>query len=73
MEPEVEPEYPDYDSVPEEFIEPKAPVDLSTMTKKELLELIPDDIRKTTPPNELKRLTKQELISLVESLRDTEE
>jgi hypothetical protein len=73
VEPEVKPEYLDYDSIPEEFVEPKAPVDLSTLTKKELLELIPDDIRKTTSPNELKRLTKQELISLVESLRDIEE
>ena len=73
VEPEAKPESPDYDSIPEEFVEPKAPMDLSTLTKKELLELIPDDIRKTTSPNELKRLTKQELISLVESLRDIEE
>ena len=72
-EPEVEPEYPDYDEVPEEFVEPTPEVDLSRLTKKELLELIPDDIKETTSPKELKRLTKQELISLVESFKELEE
>jgi hypothetical protein len=70
VEPEVEPETVDYDGIPEEFIEPEAPVDLSKMTKKELLELIPDDIRETTSPKELRRLSKQELISLIESFRE---
>ncbi|MHA1964916.1 MAG: hypothetical protein ACW97G_10070 [Candidatus Thorarchaeota archaeon] len=70
VEPEAEPEVVDYDDIPEEFIEPEIPVDLSKLTKKELLELIPDDIKETTSPKELKRLTKQELISLVESFRD---
>ncbi|MFW9837004.1 MAG: hypothetical protein ACFFE7_05760 [Candidatus Thorarchaeota archaeon] len=73
IEPEVEPEYPDYDTIPEEFIEPEPEVDLSKLTKKELLEMIPDDIRETTSPKELKRLTKQELISLVESFKDIED
>jgi hypothetical protein len=70
IEPEVEPDVVDYDEIPEEFIEPEVPVDLSSLTKKELLELIPDDIKETTSPKELKRLTKQELISLIESFRE---
>jgi len=69
-EPEVEPEY---DDVPEEFIEPEPVVDLTKLTKKELLDLIPDDIKETTSPSELKRLTKQELISLVESFKNLED
>ncbi len=73
VEPEVEPEVVDYDDIPEEFIEPETPVDLSKLTKKELLELIPDDIKETTSPNELKRLTKKELISLVESFNGIED
>jgi hypothetical protein len=70
IEPEIEPEGVDYDDIPDEFIEPKAPVDLSTLTKKELLGMIPKDILETSSPNELKRLTKQELISLIESFQD---
>jgi hypothetical protein len=69
-EPEMEPETPDYADIPEEFIEPEPVVDLSALTKKELLEMIPDDIRETTSPKELRRLTKQELISLIESFRE---
>jgi len=70
---EVKPEFPEYEKIPEEFIEPAPEVDLTKLTKKELLDLIPADIRESTSPNELKRLTKQELISLVESFRDVEE
>ncbi|MFW9926862.1 MAG: hypothetical protein ACFFDM_08855, partial [Candidatus Thorarchaeota archaeon] len=71
VEPEIEPEVEDY--IPEEFIEPAPKLDLSNLTKKELLDLIPDDIKKSTPPSELKRLTKSELISLVESFLDVDE
>ena len=60
----------EYDDIPEEFIEPETPVDLSKLTKKELLGMIPDDIRETTSPSELKRLTKQELISLIEAFKE---
>ncbi|KXH76316.1 MAG: hypothetical protein AM326_07360 [Candidatus Thorarchaeota archaeon SMTZ-45] len=70
IEPEAEPEYAD---IPEEFIEPEPVVDLTKLTKKELLDLIPDDIKETTSPKELKRLTKQELISLVESFKSSKD
>ena len=66
----MEPESAEYADIPDEFIEPEPVVDLSTLTKKELLEMIPADIRETTSPKELRRLTKQELISLIESFRE---
>ena len=70
VEPDVEPEAADYTDIPEEFIEPEPVIDLSTLTKNELLDMIPADIRETTSPNELRRLTKQELISLIESFKE---
>ncbi|MFX1482859.1 MAG: hypothetical protein ACFFCP_06675 [Promethearchaeota archaeon] len=74
IEPLEEPEAAESEEqVPEEFVEPIPKVDLSTLTKGELLDMIPDDIKATTPTSELKRLTKIELISLIESLLDAEE
>ncbi len=64
IEPEVE--------VVEEIPEPEVPVDLSKLTKKKILDLIPDHIKETTLPKELKRLTKRELISIIELFKDDE-
>jgi hypothetical protein len=47
-EPEVEPDVVDYDDIPEEFIEPEAPLELSNMTKRELLDLILSQRAQTT-------------------------
>lgn len=73
-EPELEPEVEEFDDyIPEEFIEPEPKIDLSTLTKKELLDILPGDIKESTSPKELTRLTKTELINIVESFRDIEE
>ena len=64
------PNHQDYDDIPEEFIEPEPVVDLSALTKNELLKMLPADIRETSSPKEIRRLTKQELINLIESLRE---
>ncbi|MGY5865553.1 MAG: hypothetical protein RTV41_13205 [Candidatus Thorarchaeota archaeon] len=42
---------------------------LSVLTQRELIELIPDDYKETTTEKKLKTLTKKELIELIELLR----
>ena len=44
--------------------------DISKLTKRELLDLIPDEIKKTTTQSDLKRLTKQELLALIDTILD---
>ena len=49
-------------------VRPDIPEDISKLTKRELLDLIPDEVKETTTLDQLKRLTKQELIALIDSI-----
>ena len=53
---------------PKPPVRPDIPEDISKLTKRELLDLIPDEVKETTTLDQLKRLTKQELIALIDSI-----
>jgi hypothetical protein len=72
IESEVEPEVIDYDDLSEVVVTLEAPVDLSKMTKREILDFILDDLKDAPLPKGLKRLSKRELINLVKALKDVE-
>jgi hypothetical protein len=54
------------------LFKPDLPEDISKLTKRELLDLIPDEIKEGATLEHLKRLTKQQLIDLVDSTLDQE-